>query len=358
MAFYTDYPKKFQDLQQVYSHLYQLTELLNESLNNISADSLSPDIADNVKSIGTWHDDEVKERESIQAKLVKTTANLKKELQLLIAEQERTLSQDIAQANDQITAVAGQVQQRAIEDKLTNGYFASAINQRGDTSYTGKVYGIDRWTALEAATVVTVSNNGITTTGAIEQRIRREDFGEISGQFTAAVCMTDGTISCVAGSLAGFGNDKVEAWIDTTTDMVHFRIKAGGAYRWAALYVGEFTADTLPDYCMKSRAAEMLECQRYFQRLPISRQAIYCSATSGAMSMIIPVTMIKTPELGIVKTGTIRCNGSAAITVSGITLAQLDGNALWLDTKHANTSGVATYTGTWNGGEVTLTSEL
>lgn len=34
---------------------------------------------------------------------------------------------------------------------------------------------------------------------------------------------------------------------------------------WSALYEGSYTADTLPPYVPKGYAAEMMECQRYYQ---------------------------------------------------------------------------------------------
>ena len=35
--------------------------------------------------------------------------------------------------------------------------------------------------------------------------------------------------------------------------------------RWAALYEGEYTAETLPEYQPKGYGAELAECQRYYQ---------------------------------------------------------------------------------------------
>ena len=46
---------------------------------------------------------------------------------------------------------------------LDNWYFENPVNQRGQTSYTGWVYGIDRWTANGAS--VLISGSGVTITG-------------------------------------------------------------------------------------------------------------------------------------------------------------------------------------------------
>lgn len=44
---------------------------------------------------------------------------------------------------------------------MDNAYFGKPVNQRGQTSYTGVVYGIDRWKMWHAGGTVTVENGGI-----------------------------------------------------------------------------------------------------------------------------------------------------------------------------------------------------
>lgn len=53
---------------------------------------------------------------------------------------------------------------------------------------------------------------------------------------------------------------------------------AAGSYKWAALYEGEYTADTLPEYRSKGYSIELLECQRYYQYL-------YLYATTGFVNI-------------------------------------------------------------------------
>ena len=48
MGINIEYPRKFTDLRQVYSHLYQLTETLNAQLNSITPDSFAPELARSV----------------------------------------------------------------------------------------------------------------------------------------------------------------------------------------------------------------------------------------------------------------------------------------------------------------------
>ena len=58
---------------------------------------------------------------------------------------------------------------------------------------------------------------------------------------------------------------------------------------YAALYEGEYTAETLPEYQSKGYGSELAECRRYFQRFDVSvvnkslGLAIARSATAAAM---------------------------------------------------------------------------
>lgn len=248
----------------------------------------------------------------------------------------------------------------AHENLLNNSNFIFPVNARGLTTYTGNKYTIDRWRTSDAAAEVKVDSTGLTINKALMQKLKVSELGSLDGKFTAAICSADGVVSCVSGDMAeGFSNDVVEVgYTSEDKDLIAFTITAAGTYRWAALYRGEYDLETLPDYVPKGYAAELLECQRYYMHLPISRQAVYCSATSGAVTLMLPVPMRITPTLTAVKKGQLRCNGSAAITVTAITVAQLDGNTLWLDTTHTSTSDIATYTGSWNGGEIELSADL
>ena len=71
---------------------------------------------------------------------------------------------------------------------------------------------------------------------------------------------------------------------------VTVRINTGNNIRWAALYEGSYDASTLPAYQPKGYAAELAECQRYFERLGVAASEILGAvafAKSGAKSVII-----------------------------------------------------------------------
>lgn len=80
---------------------------------------------------------------------------------------------------------------------LDNWYFGKPVNQRGQTSYTGAVYGIDRWRESAANATVAVATGGISVSGEKFQRLeqRVEDAQSLNGitvTFSALVKNPDG----------------------------------------------------------------------------------------------------------------------------------------------------------------------
>lgn len=163
---------------------------------------------------------------------------------------------------------------------LDNSNFREPVNQRdiksGDT-VDQYAYFIDRWLVLNEC-VVTLSNEGLSvSTGEINQMLNT--LGRFVGKpITVACGFSDGVILCGSGIVTNTGEWNTFAWAEhndrsvflsnSVSDMWDFRIKCGnGTVEWAALYEGEYTAETLPQYQPKGYAAELTECQRYFVRL-------------------------------------------------------------------------------------------
>ena len=70
--------------------------------------------------------------------------------------------------------------------------------------------------------------------------------------------------------------------------------------KWAALYEGSYTAETLPAYQPKGYAAEMAECQRYYQLIPRRTHipGVTNNATSfGAKHQIKPMRIAPTVSI-------------------------------------------------------------
>lgn len=157
------------------------------------------------------------------------------------------------------------------------------INQRGETNKQADwVYWIDRWLVNTTSAAAELRDGGIylpaTTSGNLRmvQRIPIERI--TTGQaYTLAVCESDGTIRCVSGV---YNNDVISGDVIGDGGMhiilqpgeetyVYFIIDCYKNFtiRWAALYEGSYTAETLPPYVPKGYAAELAECQKYFERL-------------------------------------------------------------------------------------------
>ena len=177
------------------------------------------------------------------------------------------------------------------ENLLDNGWFT--VNQRGKSSYTGAVYGVDRWRATNATTTVTVTSGGITVaaTGSsaseLENRFETAVMSKLLGKkVTLSVMLSDGTI--VSGSTT-VPSVVPSAWEDVfqvsftngyvalrmggtdanTTGNVKLTVNAGASIsvRAVKLELGETSTlqyDSVPNY-----STELLKCQRYLYRIPI-----------------------------------------------------------------------------------------
>ena len=164
---------------------------------------------------------------------------------------------------------------------LDNSDFRNPVNQRGQTSYipaVDKTYRIDRWYTNEARTIELLSNgieiglsqNG--TLGGLSQRLEHFAVGDI---VTFAVQDSEGNRYVTTCALT----DDVNAWADVGNGVFLRAICLGGdgiftigvsgsskTFVWAALYEGEYTAETLPEYKPKGYAVELAECLRYYQK--------------------------------------------------------------------------------------------
>ena len=163
---------------------------------------------------------------------------------------------------------------------LDNSDFTNPVNQRGYSIYTSTSYSIDRW--LQACFfALGIIDGGIelynpeATYGAqLRQKVL---WNKTNVPLTFAVCDTDGVISVVSGIPSGEWTLGNTAWgsvgiqrIDKSMIIANIKVDYGHehAFRWAALYEGEYTAETLPEYRPKGYDAELLECLRYFYRFP------------------------------------------------------------------------------------------
>lgn len=67
-----------------------------------------------------------------------------------------------------VTNVSNQLGTFVRPNLLDNWYFGRPVNQRGQTEYTGKVYGVDRWSSLSNIVTMVVGDDGLTVSSTAE----------------------------------------------------------------------------------------------------------------------------------------------------------------------------------------------
>lgn len=209
------------------------------------------------------------------------------------------------------------MQQRSrVWNLLDNSDFRNPVNQRGASSVTANWgYIIDRWAtpAASEATPISVSSNGVklqnakgTSTMSLRQLIENVP----NGRYTAAAdingtvqirvfTVTNGTISNASSTRSPEG----QVYTDFSDSMLRFYVQAFEGHdvtsKWAALYEGEYTAETLPAYVPKGYAAELLECQRYYQTVSTQTPALVVSSTNRAYICNFRQRMRATPTVTV-----------------------------------------------------------
>ena len=196
---------------------------------------------------------------------------------------------------------------------LDNSDFGNPVNQRGETVYISTtsaiVYTIDRW--LHARGTLTCNDGFINwksnNAGAYKRLMQRLGTKFTAGKtYTLAMLVrvnaVSGTVnfrlgndtSPVSGATkqiknttAGFEWIVFSHTVATDIDLPCFDLLVTNTandyldidLQAAAIYEGEYAADTLPSYQSKGYAAEFMECQRYLYRL--SSDAASVTITGG-----------------------------------------------------------------------------
>lgn len=212
------------------------------------------------------------------------------------------LKGEISNSNQQVTKAAPR-------NLLDNSDFRNPVAQAGiDGRHGEEKYVIDRWRHLYTLGTVEQTSNGLKISGADFYMQQRFDATHLIGKtLTAAVCTSDGLILCVSFVLENLGELRAiggEVGLYIMIADYGLAIRLDGAYEhtlvWAALYEGEYTAETLPEYQPKGYGAELLECMRYFYRFNYSVNGMYSPCLAGATQIpgfLFPVTMRKVPTM-------------------------------------------------------------
>lgn len=222
---------------------------------------------------------------------------------------------------------------------LGNSYFPSAyvINQRGKTQYTGNVYTIDRWRTYSSTAVINVGAAGINPQASALLQYLDIDPGKT---YTAAICYADGTVSVQTGTFtAGFGSTSSGINCSVSNGYCRFLIRESASYiRWAALYEGTYTAETLPAYVYKGYAAELAECQRYYIKIATQPVSGWCYTWGRATMFVpLPVTMrTASPTVNLTSASSNYYIGSTSYATTTLDGCASVGNGIVVYFKHAN----------------------
>lgn len=200
-----------------------------------------------------------------------------------------------------------------------------AINQRGQASYTGAVYGVDRWKGIGSAITATPVTNGIqlSSSGAsniyIKQIVEENLAGKTvtascklsainsgeGGRF-AVYCSTDGTSWALINgmTITATGISKLAATIPANAVYisVDVGVRPNGdvVFEWAKLEIGSVATEFSPP----DNATELLKCQRYY--IDIGRKGltsyligsgVFYSTTLAYVAIPIPTTLRTAPTL-------------------------------------------------------------
>lgn len=189
------------------------------------------------------------------------------------------------------------IRKAAPRNLLDNSDFRNPVNQRGQTSYNASGYTIDRWRLWSAEHSVTVVDGvGVKVEGGNLVTYIAANTLEDDKKYTYAAKDSDGNLYICVGSTSQTANTEESSGFTAGTDTTTyaFTLRNGHTWVWAALYEGEYTAATLPEYHPKGYGAELAECQRYYQNLSTIDNAFdvvlngFVSNTSTALAVSLP----------------------------------------------------------------------
>lgn len=180
---------------------------------------------------------------------------------------------------------------------LDNSDFRNPVNQRGVTNTSTAGYCIDRWIfGLSGSGGLSVQD-GLLAFNASDGsyceilQIQESSSALSEKEMTFAVCIAPDNIICLNFTYGTNANvesaDGNISLIHYDGDRLYIRIFSTGdnwiGVKWAALYEGTYTADTLPPYVPKGYAAELAECRLYYR--PQQMYCLYCYSGGYAVGI-------------------------------------------------------------------------
>lgn len=192
----------------------------------------------------------------------------------------------------------------AARNLLDNSDFANPVNQRGQSSYTGIGYTIDRWRTWDENAAVTLhAGEGITLEKILYQYFEPEKL-HTGSIYTVALCLGDGTICCASGTLntTGFSyfvGDILALLQQEESGAVFMAIQAAGGetVRWAAVYEGAYSAASLPVYLSNGYVQELTTCKRFYAKDGDDGQYNYAYTNGYITGFLFAVPMRVAPTV-------------------------------------------------------------
>lgn len=172
---------------------------------------------------------------------------------------------------------------------LDNSDFTKLVAQAGIGGKHGNVaYAADRW-KLTSGTVTYTAGTGLKLNGTITQVLEKAPTG---GSWFVGMASGTATIALNGNTI-------------TITS-------SGGVLKWAALYEGSYTAETMPEYQPKGIAQERIACYYFFARADAWRPIYGHASWDGAISLFLPTpTEMRINPTATTLKGTLYINGSS-----------------------------------------------
>ena len=235
---------------------------------------------------------------------------------------------------------------------LDNWYFGNPVNQRGQTSYTGAGYTIDRWKLFVSGSVA-ITDGGLQFSSAV-------NFGQVlegsrvpNGIKATASVLTDEGLAAVTFSLSGEAQQLVSAivggtslyfignWSNAGVHLIMLdgselvkaiKLELGSQQTLAHQENGAWVLNEIPDY-----GEQLRRCQRYAMELNLLGQEYpplgFGQARNSELisaKISIPVSMRAKPILTTDVSKWTVANGSTYLVTTSVYLNGISSNAIEL----------------------------
>jgi len=167
---------------------------------------------------------------------------------------------------------------------LINTNFKNAVNQRGQASYSGTGYTIDRWTDLSSSGTVTLSTNGITLTSSASYARWNQIFDSALASYLSGKTVTfsmsikgsyafylsqysdqSTPLGYIEGTAADFEVVSVTVTLEDALNYLRVELRNGIGSSCEIKYVKLELGSIATPFVPSPYGEELVLCQRYYQ---------------------------------------------------------------------------------------------